>query len=452
MDENTTIKLVTLILLLISSFFATLIPSVLKKLSSFSCSKSNRPQDKGSWTLTAIVEWLLHVSQGFAAGVLLAGGVAHLLAEYTEQLSEALEKVEGLDDKWKDFPFGESVFICAMIFLYLLEQISHEVLARLLAKRAKNKSAAHHHSAQTRVRASSHINEHADAIVEDNFAENGALHSSPRNAKHRVKGTDVLSPAQPAATESQPLIKANKDHLAANTTYYALGSNSVNVTESDSEDAPTWIVHEKILDYNDDESDGEHVHHEHGGRGSSGHSHMPTDLSQLEHQTFVKTVVSCFVLWVSLVSHSFIEGLGLGLQQDAHHFMSLLVAILSHKLFAAYSLGVVLSSTLSHSRSIFTYGVLGFLIVTFSVVTPSGIAVGILLSDSNFSDELWFQISSSLLLCCAAGAFVYISLFELLMESNNNHGKYGNRLLTSVAFHATFLFGLFGMIVLALWA
>lgn len=97
-----------------------------------------------------------------------------------------------------------------------------------------------------------------------------------------------------------------------------------------------------------------------------------------------KSLLSLYMMLSLLSVHSLIEGIALGVQSHSSSVKAVLLAILAHKFFAAFSLsasiaksGVKLSWTVS-------------LIVFFSCVTPMGIILGMLLKysiDSSYFSE-----------------------------------------------------------------
>lgn len=375
-------KIVTLSLILVSTFIATLLPTVLRLTSGFKRKGKSNPIIRG-------IEWILHISQGFAAGVLLSAGIVHLLEENAEELSDAIHELD-IPEQWKDFPFGHAAAVMAFAAFYLFETTTTGLLSFLIERKHSKKDSNDH--------------SHDDVIVEDGDLINGT----------RMKGS-----------EHAALLKGSNT-----ATYYSI-EKSVNVSESDSEDSVKW-AHKK---------DSHEHHHTHG-----------LDFDVLEKQSFARAAISCFVLWLSLFSHSFIEGLSMGLQTELNNFVALLIAIMFHKLFAAYSLGVVVANAAFKARSCITVLISIVFIISFSVATPVGIGVGIGFSDTSFADELWFKITSSALLCAASGVFIFISIFELLFENAEKHHEYGNKLLTSFFFNVLFATGIAGMIAVAYWA
>lgn len=148
--------------------------------------------------------------------------------------------------------------------------------------------------------------------------------------------------------------------------------------------------------FNAPHHDEDHPHH---------HEHSHLHLDQIEVGTKGQRLLGGFVLWVSLVSHSFFEGLGFG-AASKERALDLFFAIISHHFVAALALGTVLNQ---RKTNIFLSL---FFIASFSISVPAGIGVGILIS--NFLENLAFLIVQGIALALASGVFLYVATFEIL--------------------------------------
>ncbi len=113
-----------------------------------------------------------------------------------------------------------------------------------------------------------------------------------------------------------------------------------------------------------------------------------------------------FILLLVLSLHSFIAGTALGLESNLFAAVVLLVAIVAHKSFAAFALGIsFIESGLARRRY------LG-LLATFSIMTPLGLLLGTALSDALQSDtalELEAIFDG-----LAGGTFIYVATMDVL--------------------------------------
>jgi len=111
-----------------------------------------------------------------------------------------------------------------------------------------------------------------------------------------------------------------------------------------------------------------------------------------------------YVLMIALSVHATFEGLALGLQSTMLSVLDIVLAIGIHKGAASSALGISLVKTFPND-----FGLVRKLVFVFSMATPVGIVIGILVSGAG---EIYDVIFSSL----AAGTFVYIGCTEIIVE------------------------------------
>lgn len=161
----------------------------------------------------------------------------------------------------------------------------------------------------------------------------------------------------------------------------------------------------------DDQQLNKHHHDHHHGKMS---------------KTSLTLFLNAIVIWISLSVHSVFEGLGLGAADDVGEMWSLFAAIMAHKFVAAFALGIIIEQGFRKiDPSKFWRNTAGtiFLVISFAIATPVGIAIGIGITESGASSENngWL-VAESCLLALAAGAFLHVSLFEVLGSHNHSHG------------------------------
>ena len=107
---------------------------------------------------------------------------------------------------------------------------------------------------------------------------------------------------------------------------------------------------------------------------------------------------------IALSVHSFFEGLACGLAMNLVSVLNICLAIGIHKSAAGSSLGISLVKTFPDD-----FKLVRWLVFTFSIATPLGIAIGAILAKEG---EIYSIIFSSL----AAGTFLYIAATEVITE------------------------------------
>eukprot|EP01121_Diplochlamys_sp_Union-15-3_P010166 TRINITY_DN2831_c0_g2_i2.p1 TRINITY_DN2831_c0_g2~~TRINITY_DN2831_c0_g2_i2.p1 ORF type:complete len:233 (+),score=22.88 TRINITY_DN2831_c0_g2_i2:207-905(+) len=149
-------------------------------------------------------------------------------------------------------------------------------------------------------------------------------------------------------------------------------------------------------------------------QGASNKQKKQQEMRFLTHATIndevemANNMLSPFILVIALDVHSLFAGIGLGVNSNVNGTLDVLWAILCHKSIAAFVLGTSLA-TLKNKK----LGVL--LVILFSMMTPLGIALGIVLSRA-FSSSVSF-LTEGILTSLAAGTFVYISIADILQIS-----------------------------------
>jgi zinc transporter 1/2/3 len=143
-----------------------------------------------------------------------------------------------------------------------------------------------------------------------------------------------------------------------------------------------------------------------------------------------------YVLTVVLSVHSIITGIALGLEPEAGSSIVILVAILVHKGFAAFALGISLKVVRFPRKKLI--GV----VALFSSMTPLGIVIGtVAISLLGSAAETATGVFSAL----AGGTFLYVAAMEIIDEAFHTGGEYGQKFSWMMAGFAV-------MAVLAVWA
>jgi zinc transporter ZupT len=124
-------------------------------------------------------------------------------------------------------------------------------------------------------------------------------------------------------------------------------------------------------------------------------------LSPSPHQQ--GTTAVAWLLVLALAVHSFFEGVGIGVQRHLLASVGVLLAVLAHKGFAAFALGMRFRSTGANvwqaARGI----------VFFGIMTPIGITLGMVLRSS--IESPWLDV---VVIGISTGTFMYVGAVEIL--------------------------------------
>jgi len=119
-------------------------------------------------------------------------------------------------------------------------------------------------------------------------------------------------------------------------------------------------------------------------------------------------VIYPFILLLVLSIHSIIAGLSLGLEKELISFLVIFVAIIAHKSAAAFSLGISLKQlTLSTGKLV-------AIILFFSFMTPLGIVLGTIFSQT--ASTLAATQAEAIFDGIAAGTFIYVGILDIIEE------------------------------------
>ncbi|KHJ95124.1 metal cation transporter, ZIP family [Oesophagostomum dentatum] len=143
-----------------------------------------------------------------------------------------------------------------------------------------------------------------------------------------------------------------------------------------------------------------------------------------------------FVLALSI--HSVIEGIALGVGDNASETTALFLSLLVHKLIVAFSVGLQLARTHAHQLHWVVASVF-----TFALMSPLGAIIGMLVqsaAENSFGKDVTVTILQGL----AVGTFLYVTFFEVLLhERDNEHPNLLKLLLMLVGFSLIGLLRLF---------
>lgn len=133
------------------------------------------------------------------------------------------------------------------------------------------------------------------------------------------------------------------------------------------------------------------------------HLHLPAPAAG---EDFVASSLRGLLIVLALSVHELFEGMALGLEDTAMNVWMFFGAIASHKLVLAFCVGVELIVAKTDRRLAIAY------ILIFAVVSPIGIGIGMLVSQS-----ISALITGAVLQGIATGTLVFVVFFEILKKS-----------------------------------
>ncbi|XP_017864831.1 PREDICTED: zinc transporter ZIP1 [Drosophila arizonae] len=148
----------------------------------------------------------------------------------------------------------------------------------------------------------------------------------------------------------------------------------------------------------------EHQPCDHGlpAKNGHGHSHMPVDSDGSSMRGLG------IILALSL--HELFEGMAIGLEGTVATVWFMFGAVAAHKLVLAFCVGMELLVARTRAYLAIIY------LITFSIVTPIGIGVGIAISQQSNGNQT--NVPSGILQGIASGTLLYVVFFEILTQSH----------------------------------
>jgi len=171
-------------------------------------------------------------------------------------------------------------------------------------------------------------------------------------------------------------------------------------------------------------SHGDHSGHDHG----HGHSHL-SDLAALKAQTRLAHAKS-LILVLALSFHAIFEGMAVGLQEVSRDVWFLLFAMCAHKLVLSFCIGVELLTGGTRRGMVILY------VAVFAIVSPLGIAIGIVVTETDDGAHTAAHVwTVAVLQAMAAGTILYVTFCEVLeRERSRAEGRLRKWLWLAVGF------------------
>ncbi|CAI9264144.1 unnamed protein product [Lactuca saligna] len=169
------------------------------------------------------------------------------------------------------------------------------------------------------------------------------------------------------------------------------------------------------------------------------HSHA-NDNSQVYRYRIISQVLE-----LGIVAHSLIIGLSLGASKSPETIKPLIVALSFHQFFEGLGLGGCIFQAKIKSMATISMGAF------FTLTTPGGIVIGILMSNSYKENNTNSLIVEGVLNAASAGMLIYMALVNLLSPDFNNP-RMQNKKMLLLGSNVFLLLGAGLMSLIAKWA
>ncbi|XP_071166426.1 zinc transporter ZIP1-like [Mytilus edulis] len=249
-----------------------------------------------------------------------------------------------------------------------------------------------------------------DGKVKENEYEISELNTSPntpaRNPEQRpVNGHLGQTNCTYSSNEAFPVVE-----LTTSISYDSDGIHTKSIDQPEIIETTEVIDDGRVSSFN--------------GRSFSEHEYEDIDGTENGSEEGKVSVFRITVLIIALSLHMIFEGLALGLQDTVPAVWTLLIVISVHKCIMAASVGLQLNDVMKKMKQIM------LCLFFFSLVTPLGIVIGVLVNDLSSTEN----IVSAILECIATGSFLYVTFFEILQREFNEHHNMIKVLITFAGF------------------
>ncbi|KAJ8545048.1 hypothetical protein K7X08_017631 [Anisodus acutangulus] len=161
----------------------------------------------------------------------------------------------------------------------------------------------------------------------------------------------------------------------------------------------------KAQPVNIEENDGIHAH----GQGHEHIAHGPKILLERSNSSsLIRHRLISQVLELGILVHSVIIGISLGTTENPKTIKPLLIALSFHQFFEGMGLGGCISQAKYKARTITV------MVLFFTLTTPTGIAIGMMLSKCYNEQSSSALIVQGVLNSASAGILIYMALVDLL--------------------------------------
>ncbi|KAK4487983.1 hypothetical protein RD792_003722 [Penstemon davidsonii] len=140
----------------------------------------------------------------------------------------------------------------------------------------------------------------------------------------------------------------------------------------------------------------------------------PIVLQRSNSSDLVRHRIVSQVLELGIIVHSVIIGVSLGATQNPKTIRPLIAALSFHQFFEGIGLGGCISQAKLKSTTV------RLMVVFFSLTTPIGITIGIMISKSYHEHSHGALIVEGVLNSASAGILIYMALVDLLANDFNN--------------------------------
>lgn len=347
----------------------------------------------------------------FGGGVLLATCFIHMIPEVRESL-EAVKARHLLPET--EFPLAELFICCGFFLVYVIEEIAHKVFGGHVHSEALGHESAEQQQQCSTIEAE--YNKQQEGTYRTSkgvVTTNGTyVYSIGTGERFTFCGDpDAVSWNKNLSSKITP--STSQVHLLASS--LSLENDSSSSAGKDQQvtlRTPSVPPSQSLIIYTQNQNRSNNNNYNTSTLRRQQSADTPAakrglKLESLKHKSIVGSLRS-FLVVVALSFHSIFEGLAIGLQLTQRDVWYLFTAVSIHACAILFCIGLELVTSGTKLLNLVLY------IVTLALVSPLGVAIGILVTENSSADQGVQTLVIAVLQGVAGGTILYITFFEVL--------------------------------------
>nr|XP_036214349.1 protein zntC-like [Bactrocera oleae] len=338
-----------------------------------------------------VVKGLLY----FGGGVLLATTFLHLLPEVQEGV-EQLQECDIVPDL--GFSLAEFLMCVGFFLMYLIEEVLHAYIHQHMLLMDSDAGAG---AAFERGRS-----------IRNSYLVRGKTFANESTEEDETKKGPTSTPNSPSTSASNVVSVAGRPPTLSMQNLISNDVENQKYNEQAHHKEPQKYEPQQTYHHHHPHHHHDHQHqpsHDQAHGHGRGHSHMPIDNDGDSKDAITSSLRGLFIV-LALSLHELFEGMAIGLESNASDVWFMFGAVSAHKLVLAFCVGVELIVARTRFMLCTVY------LLTFAIVSPIGIGIGILISHSDGIKSP--NIPSAILQGLACGTLLYVVFFEILSKNH----------------------------------
>ncbi|KAH3681380.1 hypothetical protein WICPIJ_007649 [Wickerhamomyces pijperi] len=419
---NTSLRILSIFMILISSSFGTFFPLLASRFS-----------------FVRLPDFCWFFAKFFGSGVIIATGFMHLLQPASEALSN-----DCLGDSWTGYPWAFAICLISLFVLFFTEIIAHYFVAKATGAFGEEDIEMHTHSHFGNPSSQSHNHSSGSGTSGSTNTNNNTKHEHGHEHTHNTEAGDSSSNLSFSEDLERNLITKETERCTKIHNNNGTESTSTSTSEHAHPPNPTAIPSIPPIPQSSLIPGVNHFSHD-----DSHDSLSDTKAAKSSREKYLNQILSVFVLEFGVIFHSIFVGLSLAVAGE--EFKTLFIVLIFHQMFEGLGLGTRIADTPWDSKNRHTPW---FLALGFSISTPIAIAIGLGVRHSFVPGSRTALISNGMFDAISSGILIYTGIVELMAHEflYSNQFKKKDGLGNMIAAYLLMCLGAALMALLAKWA